>query len=177
MASTSTTPTKTSTTGLMDKVLTYPPSTQVPVSTTSSPRRKKTRSELQKGGKEAIIGKQMHDISSKKRLETSGRTIYNTSRPSQAAEASQRQAFRQGTFGREVRKPLSSLSESSMVNASEAKMAGMGDVSIGSGRDTPCAVAGLALGEPSLSGLVRETSWTTVMDNMFEEFIDTNQCL
>ena len=61
-----------------------------------------------------------------------------------------------------------------MVNASEANMTVKGEVSIGPGKETPCVVARLALGEPSLSGLMRETSWTAVVSDEDEEFTLNN---
>lgn len=69
------------------------------------------------------------------------------------------------------------LTGTNVVHAAEAGAAGKGGRSIGANNETGYLAAGLAFGEPSLSGLIREGSWTAMVNDLFEELIDVDQCL
>ena len=176
---------RSNTSGLMDRVLADLPTNHIPTYPPSQKhsKRKCPRSGsgiLQTRGKYVILGKQVKSVivaSTKKRLESSGRTIYNTARTTQAEEGSRGRGFGQMALACQGLENVRYLTRTNVVHAAEAGAAGKGGRSIGANNETGYLAAGLAFGEPSLSGLIREGSWTAMVNDLFEELIDVDQCL
>ncbi len=171
-------PAKPNTVGLMDRILRdSPTSTQHQQSNASSKGRKsRAKSNLQARVKGHVLGNQGNPAltAAMKKLEPSGRTIYNAAKSIQGEESSRRRTFRQTVLAREG---FTSLSEDSMVNAAEGIMMGDEEGPIGPAGESARMVAGVGFGEPTLNELTREGSWTALANAMFEELIDVGQCL
>ena len=71
------------------------------------------------------------------------------------------------------------MSNCGMIYVAEGRLTGNEEDPIGPVNETVAGhmVAGVAFGEPTLNVLMREGSWTTLANTMFEEFIDVDQCL